>query len=235
MKPEIHIIIFSILALGVISGDCDYGYFEEVNGECKFDCEYDGDNYVSLNQVSFDVIKDECSGVRLAAEAFPSSCNSISDLVYRNDSCTCPFCKCSSTSSTKVIEELSYYSDGPSKNCYEIECEEPYSWYGINDMIFRVDTLDSADNPFDWEDYGTCPPQKCTYSSYYGSNTTVTSGGYWWADGEDSDTDCTEFCYCSSNGDTVCETGWDNIMDNDGLKNAFIRDCGYYYDLAAVK
>ena len=155
----------TILAPGVISQtDCDYGWFEEVNGECQFDCEYDG-NYISLDELSFDTIKEDCSDVRLANEAFPSACNSINDLVWRNDSCSCPFCKCSSTSSTKTIEKIDY---DPSEYCYEVSCEEPYSWYeGINDMIFRYTTLAEANYVFDWEDYGPCPPQECTFLRYY--------------------------------------------------------------------
>ena len=202
MKPNIHIIIFSILALGALSQtDCDYGWFEEDNGECKFDCEYDG-NYIAIDDLSFDFIKDECYNVELAAEAYPSSCNSLNDLVWRNDSCTCPFCKCSSATS-KTIEKMDY---NPSKNCYEIECEEAPSYYdGIKDMIFRVSTLDSVYDVFDWNDYGTCPPQECTYDNYYGSNYTVNAGSYWWKDNGESDTECTEFCYCTVSGETVVE------------------------------
>ena len=234
---QIPMITFGILALGAMSQtDCDYGQFVEVNGECKYNCEY-ADDYISYDELSFTSIKDQCQNVRLANEAYPSSCNSINDLVWRNDSCECPYCKCSDTSSTKDIEDLSYFAAGPRANCYNVECEDlGLQDSGIKDMVFTYsEWWNDAYSWFDWIDYGTCPPQRCYDISSHSYYSTVTAGTYWWASGGDSDTQCTEFCYCTSNGETVCENGWDAIMDNDGVKDSFMRDCGGYRDSAAVK
>ena len=229
--------ISSILTVCVIS-QCDDGWFYEINGTCKFNCDWE-ENYVAIDTLSFDTIKESCSDVKYANILDPSGCKSLNDLVWRNDSCTCPYCKCTKSGSS-YYEEKEYSFDGPYKTCYGCECgEAPYYYDGLKgEMIYDCSQLTYANDPTEWEEYGTCPPNQCTYSEAYGGNKTVYSGtyeGYWWQDGGDSDDLCTEFCYCPPYGDTVCATGYAKIMANSDLKKAFMKDCGSQYYSGAVK
>ena len=38
---------------------------------------------------------------------------------------------------------------------------------------------------------------------------------------------CQEFCYCSGINGKICEYGYENIMENDQLKYAFMEECCY--------
>ena len=106
-----------------------------------FNCEYNG-NYVETDTLPFDVIKNQCQNIRLANQFNPSKCNSLDDLVYRNDTCECPYCKCS-TKSARLEEEVSYNGNlyqsdsGPYAACYNCTCQEPlWYWDGITDLIY---------------------------------------------------------------------------------------------------
>ena len=237
-----HFLSASILVLGAIAAElCDYGYFSEINETCKFKCDWDG-NYDDIDSLSFETIMDACDDVKLANELDPTSCNSLDDLLWMNDTCSCPFCQCSSVGAV-ATEKLSYDTDGPSKSCVQCECQiAPWYYDGIvGEMFYTCSTLKSVqawDGPSDWNNYGSCPPNQCTYYDTNKGNVTVYSGQYdafWWQDGGNYSTYCTEFCYCPDSGDVVCATGWDNIMADEGLKNAFIRDCGGSHSSGAVK
>ena len=228
------ICIASLTLIGVLSQtDCSYGGFDEdENGECMYNCEWDN-NYVEISTLSFDFIKDECSGVSKAAALFPDDCNSVQDLVYSDESCRCPYCKCSTEDLQGVTGTTLKW--GPSKYCYNCTCSaDAAENYGVTDMVYNCDNLGGVNDPWNWDDY-QCPPQTCIETEYNGNKLEKSQGWYWWHDVGDSDTLCQEFCYCSGKDGKICETGYDNILANDVLANAFHADCGYSFASAAVK
>ena len=227
------ICIASLSIIGVLSQtDCSYGGFDWVNGKCMFNCEYQG-NYVEISTLSFDLIKDECSDISRAAALFPNDCNSLDDLVYSDTTCRCPYCKCSTQDLDGEIETLLSY--GPSQVCLNCTCSNDAvanTYYGIEEMVYDCDYLYGTSDPINWNNY-QCPPETCMRTTG-GNEYEASSGSYWWED-VSSATLCTEFCYCSPKVGKICATGYDNILANDVLTEQFHRDCGNYYDAAAVK
>ena len=203
---------------------CPWGDFETYNDQCMFDC--NSGNYAEISTLSFNFIRSQCKNVDIGYRE--GICNSLQDLVYRNDSCQCPYCKCSSSGSS-YPEILKY---DPSKECFNCTCGTVPSYYEIFDKIYDCDQIMEAYNPVDWEFYG-CPPNKCEVTDYLGRTRTYSAGQHWWADVGDQDTFCTKLCYCPATGDAVCATGFSNIVNDDKLNYALINDCDY--DLRAVK
>ena len=226
------ICIASLTIIGVLSQtDCSYGGFSTnpSNNKCMFDCEYDA-NYVEISTLSFDFIKDRCSGVSRAAEFFPSECNSLDDLVYAEDYCSCPYCKCSDLDG-EVGTLLSYVS----QVCLNCTCSDDTfinSFYGIEENIIYCDSLYGTSDPIDWNNY-QCPPETCTETEYDGDINQLYPGDLFWGDVGDSDTKCTKFCYCSAKEGEICATGYANILADDILADQFHYDCGS--SLEAVK
>ena len=206
--------------VGTLSQFCDdWGYFKEYNNECMFQCE-GSDNYIEINTLSFDpMIINYCSQIEKAYEY--GLCNSLDDLVWRDDRCNCPYCSCSS--------EGLFYRDTttyqPQLQCDKCICGKIPDYDGImTDMVYDCQEIINVDNPFDYNFY-SCPPNECT-ATINGENKTVIAGEKWWSE-------CTKFCYCPGNGNTVCETGFSNIIANDDLNIQLINDCSY--TLEAVK
>jgi len=238
------LITWSLLLISVFSqNNCDYGRFEAVDDygsdifestlsySCMFDCEYDN-NYIEIEDLPFDTIKSACSNVERVANAYPDDCNSLDDLVFPSDYgyCSCPYCKCSKKNEEGEI--LTMVSYGPQKECESCTCSASATNYGIDEMVYNCDQLMEVDDPREWNDF-QCPPESCTATSYSGSTNELDGGDYWWNDVGDSDIFCTEFCYCSGKDGEVCETGYTNIMANDGLFNKFMYSCGDYNNAAA--
>ena len=212
------LIVASLLILRVSSQTCnDFGYFIENNGECMFWCSTDSD-YIPITDLTFDFFKSLCITVSGANLYYPDHCNSLQDLVFRNNSCGCPYCQCiNQDGSSSVLQTQKLITDGPLKTCYNCTCSIPPSSYGINESMFHCDDIIEARFPSDWNDY-KCPPETCSSSHELGD--------IWWDDVDDSDTLCTKFCYCSPSEGEICETGYGNIMANEKLSNAFLSECG---------
>lgn len=209
---------------------CSYGWFEENNGECMFNCNYE-DDFVEPSTLSFSFIRSTCSNVEDAYQQ--GICDSIDDLVYRADYCTCPYCKCS-TSSSELVEVFNL--NNPDKTCSNCTCSDaPYDSYGIDDKIYQCTQLISVDSPYEWDLYA-CPPNECIEITSWGDEYIHYAGDEWWNDVDDSNTSCTEFCYCPANGEAICETGYQAILSTyPALKNQFIEDCASTYGSGAVK
>ena len=219
------IYIASLAAIGAVAQTCggDYGDFREVNGECMFDCEYDGE-YVEISTLTFDQIASSCNDVRSAVEN--GICDKLEDLVYRDDDCRCPYCSCSSESS-QYIETI---SNEPQLECDLCTCGEiPYYYGNMTDLVYDCDYIMSV---YEASEYSLfkCPPNECKYNTTYGSQRTIIAGQQYWQDVGDSDTECTTFCYCPGSGDAVCATGWDNIVKTDAMARQLNRDCYYYLE-----
>lgn len=225
--------IFAVIsAIGVFGDDlCDYGGFDRVNDTCMYNCNWDN-VYIDIEDLSFETIMEECDNVE---QGYANGiCTGVGDLVYRNDSCECPYCKCTEMGST-LVEEISYDSDsGPSKQCENCTCSEPDWWMkrnGITDLIYQCNYLINADNPQNWEFY-ECPPNQCVYNetSEWGGWYTneFTAGDVIWPNVEDDSTECTEFCYCPSSGDPICTSGYDNILGDETTAYLFDNRCDYY-------
>ena len=229
------ITIASLTIIGVLSQtDCDYGGFDEdENGECMYNCEWDN-NFVEISTLSFDFIKEECSGISTAAALFPNDCNSLDDLVYSDTDCRCPYCKCSTENLEGVTGTKLQWVSQTCYNCTCSDTSDANTYYGITEMVYECDFLAGVDSPYNWDDY-QCPPETCTEIEYDGEETKREGNDYWWDDVGDSDTLCTEFCYCSGKDGKICATGYANILANDLLADAFHRDCGWDSDSAAVK
>ena len=222
-----HIILLNLFICGVLSQtDCKDGSFKEVNGECKYYCRTD-DRYISIDSLSFDFIKEaDCDNIRQANKYDSSQCNSIEDLVWNNNTCECPYCKCSNTDSFNYVNYYTYYISFPEVVCLNCSCGY-HDIDGINDIVYNCINLENQAVRVDlWEEY-QCPPNECQETRQSGQTFNRDSFEYWWQDFlNDSDTLCQEFCYCPESGNAVCQTGWDNILDDDGLKTAFMEDCG---------
>ena len=220
--------IASLVIIVASSEYCGYGTFTDqtTNGECQFLC--NGETYVDIEDLTFDMIKNNCGDVAAAAAINPD-CNSLDDLVYAEFGnqfiCQCPYCKCSTKDTNGETTELfKYQADEvfttPSKECYNCTCVD-WSWSGYFDqgtMINRCTQLSTTQNPDTWSDF-TCPPAKCEASK--------SGGQFWYEDVSDSDTTCEEYCYCDGSGDEVCKTGFSNIVKNDKMVNQLRSDCAY--------
>ena len=218
------IFITSILING-ISSSCVFGFFSGTNPDCTFYCNFD--SFISVYNLSFTEIKIQCDNVRIASLAYPNDCNSLDDLLWRNDSCSCPYCPCTQQQDESVLSELLYYNDDtshmhPVKECVSCKCSSPSSsnYGGIDGFIYECDTEMIVDDFLGWDDY-ICPPDTCKDDN----NNTKQVGDYWWEDVEDYNTLCQQFCYCSGTDGKICAYGYENIMENDKLKWAFMKDC----------
>ena len=230
------VICFASLLIGYISADCNYGYFQAQNETCMFNCEYS--QWIPAENLTFIDIVYGCENIRTANLAYPDDCNSLDDIVWRNDTCDCPYCKCSTESDESFFDILSYNSGifdgkGPEKECISCICSTLPPSYGINGYVYDCKSEMSVTNPFEWDDY-QCPPTECKETTYYNYTYCRLVGYNWWDDVGDSETLCTEFCYCSGKDGKVCETGYENIMANDGLRYQFMSNCGSWYEEAAA-
>ena len=199
------------------------------NGTCGFNC--DPDTFVPFDNLTFSEIKRGCDNIRYTNSLYPNDCNSTNDLIWRNDSCSCPFCKCQQQEENEelFIEPITWIDflpmTHPVKECIGCTCSEPSSDYGINGLIYQCDLKMEVDNFLKWSDYA-CPPNTCKD----GNNNTKEVSEYWWENVKDDETLCQQFCYCSGTDGKICATGYDNIMANDKLRYAFIENCGDTYD-----
>ena len=198
--------------------NCKYGRFNEYNGECMFDCEYQN-NYVATSTLSFDFIAEQCDDVRTANE--DGICDNLDDLVWRDDQCQCPYCACSSAG-TSYKEVINY---NPELKCYEITCDQLPSYNGnITDNIYQRQHKISVFWANEYDLFG-CPPNTCI-------NGTKIAGDSWW---NDTDPTCTTFCYCPGDGEAICETGSANIIANEALSYQFIKKCGHQNNIKGVE
>ena len=155
------ICIASLIIIGVLSQtDCSSGGFSKKNGECMFNCQWEG-NYIEISTLSFDFIKDICTDrVGVPAALFPDDCNSLDDLYYSETTCGCPYCKCSTPDLDD--EFLTLYSYGPEQTCYDCFCS---TFIGKTDELYFCDYEYGTNDPFSWNNY-QCPPESCTATEY---------------------------------------------------------------------
>eukprot|EP01084_Bolivina_argentea_P059274 108215_1 len=206
-----------LFALGTVSGVfCRYGGWEDINGTCMLNCEYNG-LYLQISELSFESIKNTCYNIKDAAEFNPTECNSLDDLIYTDESCTCPYCKCS-TNGNEIINQLQYVK----KSCENCTCGYHQYYDDIEDLIYQCDNLIYSYDQVTWNDY-QCPPKICTTDVLLPKS--VAQGEGWWADVDDPDTECSKYCYCAADGQTQCVTGFDTIYANEKIKNEFINRC----------
>eukprot|EP01084_Bolivina_argentea_P130984 231229_1 len=104
------------------SNDCYDGEFElnDLN-ECVFNCNENSIKYIAKTEVTFDQLLHSCYNVRRGFQL--GDCTTLDDLVW-NDSCTCPYCKCTdkdSSGSSVLFEQIL------DKTCYNCTCNtHPY-------------------------------------------------------------------------------------------------------------
>ena len=146
------IYIAPLYLIGALSESCDYGEFYEYNDKCMFNCEYNG-NYVEIDTLSFEQIASECENVQSAFE--DGICDSLDDLVWRDDECDCPYCECSSITSSyeKTISFSPYLS------CDLLTCGEIPNYYGnLTDTVYTYDNAISVSSAAEYS-YWSCPPR----------------------------------------------------------------------------
>ena len=231
-------LVIASFIVNVISQSCEWGNFYEDNtNTCLFDCEADG-YYIPLDTVPFDIIKDKCPRIAYANYLYPDDCNSTSDLFY--GSCNCPYCKCTNPNTFDLGERLAYGTStflppvGPTATCVNCTCTDTLLSH-LSETVYDCNLLLQADDPRELEEY-SCPPNTCTDTTWWGETVDFTAGDYWWSDNGNSSKLCTEFCYCTGNGGSICETGYENILNDDKLLGAFKADCHLYNSgLPAVK
>ena len=211
----------AVICVSSLDEDCSFGSWTNDGGVCSFNCNKAG-NYVPASNLTYDLIYKECQNIRILAS--DGICDSIDDLVW-SDSCGCPYCKCDSNSSTAsyITEVVSWE---PSKTCSRCTCEDVHWTLDIPnaEKIYDCETLiavDSGDSS-QWDFY-SCPPNTCDNRK---------AGAQWWSNNESSST-CNTFCYCPLEGDSICATGYENIMADKELSRQFNEDCGF--DVRAVK
>lgn len=120
----LRILAISILPVASTIAGCEYGRSEILNDTCNYYCQSGSDatsenKYFNLSSLPFDYIKSECSNVRMAADN--GICDGIQDLVYRNDTCGCPYCECQSPQS----DLTEYLTNWPTKVCMNCTCQQP--------------------------------------------------------------------------------------------------------------
>ena len=222
----IHIASLTIIGLAN-AGDpyCGGGTFTDGTGECKFICS--DQTYIDIEDLTFDMIKDNCGNVAAAA-AINDNCNSLEDLVYTQDECQCPYCKCSGDMVWETTEISRYHSgDGlanPSKQCYNCTCVD---WTAVSSIESKINwcyQTTQAQDPDDFDLY-KCPSAKCEANRYNGTD--IVYGGTYWAEDVDEGEMCETLCYCDGTDGKICKTGWENIVDDDKMVNWLRDDCQY--------
>ena len=90
--------------------DCEFGYFGYLSTRypCAFHCNNKDSEWLTVDKVSYELIYEACENIRKVASE--GICDTLDDLVFRSDECTCPYCKCNGTESDPDIfyETLSY-------------------------------------------------------------------------------------------------------------------------------
>ena len=221
----------------VSSQTCGYGYFTTSNDSCVFNCEYS--SLIPITDLTFTDITNECDSMRIANTLYPDDCNSLNDLLWRNDSCECPYCPCTIEQNEASTIGITSYEGGlfdglgPRKECVSCTCSSLPSSYGIDSLVYECESEMIVDNQLIWDDY-QCPPEEACYKTSSGGNQYGRDvGDYWWDDVSDSNTLCETFCYCSGTDGQICETGFDDIMSNEKLLYAFMGSCGGVYNSGA--
>ena len=218
MESSTIFIIYSLLNV-VIAQYCDSGQFDTIQGNCKFDCNYNG-NYINMSSIPIYTIRKLCPSIDAAMRLYTCT---IDDFVWPSDSCGCPYCKCTTQNSGGDISEIEYYKEEQlQKSCYNCTCSAS-SDSGITSLIYSCKRLVVADDPFSFGNF-RCPPTLCIDSD--GNERAIDES---WFEQNTNDTLCEAFCYCSAEG-TICETGFENILDNDVLATAFQEECGNAFD-----
>jgi len=225
--------IAPLLIVSAVSQDitnCDYGQFEvdPSTGNCAFDCEYD-DRYVAISTLSFAFIKEQCRNVEYAAILYPDDCASLTDLVWPRD-CECPFCGCSTETSTPEYDTLTKYVE---KECVSILCQSVVDDAGEEALVRQFNSELSVSDAVLWNEFA-CPPQTCTVATsvgtYYEHTHEYTQGEHWFPG--NSDGTCGDsFCFCGSDGNENCANFsaiTSSTDDHDLLKYKFLDECRYY-------
>ena len=244
--------IFGVLS--ITDEECGYPYgWEYQNGVCSYQCTIDEEvdefgnvlkqsvSYTPASQLTFDFIKDVCWETTIAEinSLLPSECNSLDDLVWPADSCGCPYCKCNAVSdpsyqkfeSTRIGDNDAHdWPDEIQAKCYECTCAQS-SDSSITDYVYQCDLSRSVTNADDWQ-YYSCPINTCIKTNYDESTSEYEAGLSWFADTTDQNELCETFCYCDGTGNSVCQTGFDAIM-NQNINLA--KFAAFKFDIQAVK
>ena len=215
----------NLLAIAKAAGEsgCSGSFELDDNDQCSFQCDYN-DEYISLSDIPFSVIRDKCINVEFAAKSYGCTKN---DLIYGTD-CGCPYCQCTNSNQANDFQSVYQYDVhnpvyvSAAQICYNCSCGSKTS-IGINDTVYDCQDIEES-NPWNW-DYYTCPPVTCTYIDSVSNQTiTINSGDSYFDNVGDSQA-CETFCYCKPDGYIECQTGMDNIINTDGINNVFQRKC----------
>ncbi len=210
---SIVVLLLRLLIHGQAVDDCSIGYFGfyGVNNTCVWNCDT-GPSVISIESLSFLEIERKCSNIAA------SPCTNLNELIWTTDICQCPYCKCSpeNTQGSLIMHE-SYFR----KSCYNCTCTQPQSDPNIIDLVYQCDTLFTTNEASGWQIF-TCPPNSC--DDGIGS-----LGQGYWAD-VNSNEACNKYCYCYGDGTTVCETGYQSILNSQytELVDAFMDICFQY-------
>eukprot|EP01084_Bolivina_argentea_P070370 127926_1 len=204
---------------GVISNSnyCEYGHFSEVNETCIFMC-VTGGYHMQKSTLSFEFIMNHCHQIKKANKYYPDECNSLDDLIYVSDGCSCPHCKCSTKN---LVGELQQNYRYICQQCLNCTCDIYYDYYdtSTDDLVYQCDGIMGVCSQNEWNEY-SCPPiapNTCTSGSYL----TISGETYW------DTTECTKYCHCDSSGTTTCADSFTSIFENNKLYSELASACEY--------
>eukprot|EP01083_Nonionella_stella_P039490 107405_1 len=127
-----------------------------------------------------------------------------------------PACSCEVYDFSAETQEDVVYSTYFAKQCWSCHCGENENGK-YHSCTLESNKVDSAQ---DWNLF------ECPRSTQCVDDTGVAHYAYtgWFGsiDGE-----CSKYCYCTGQGTTVCEEGWDNILgsSNEALLTSFMNEC----------
>eukprot|EP00484_Ammonia_sp_Unknown_P021795 CAMPEP_0197027634 /NCGR_PEP_ID=MMETSP1384-20130603/7506_1 /TAXON_ID=29189 /ORGANISM="Ammonia sp." /LENGTH=559 /DNA_ID=CAMNT_0042456505 /DNA_START=82 /DNA_END=1761 /DNA_ORIENTATION=+ len=207
----------ALLVAGVVSNtDCNYGYFraDSSSGTCMFDCEHDG-RFVEISTLDFDFIREVCNNVEIASVFSPSTCSSLSDLVWpQYPYCGCPACGCSTENTAgDAVTYTKYFS----QSCFNCTCETPAWYFGTNQSVYSCEGLAQSSDWYTWSDF-VCPPATCTDT---GSTNDYSTGALWWKNNTD---ETCKLCYCASSGTAECSSYSEMVASTDSTVSRAFRD-----------
>ena len=224
-RPTMLLLIVSTITINVISqSQCLWGQFEYNEDVCMFRCRHPNTDYVNSSSLSFEQIINNCENVSSANRVHGCT---MEDLVWPQDICQCPHCKCSSLSAMSSTQLMTYDPPGLSSRCINCTCHTS-SDSGITDLVYSCDELlyveytpekQPWETPWQWNHY-KCPPESCMQSNGVQKNVYDA----WFEDVADG-SHCDTFCFCSASEGNICATGWSDIVSTPILADKLADQC----------
>eukprot|EP01084_Bolivina_argentea_P005790 10932_1 len=214
----IYLLYISWLFITQAANDCYYGWFElDGLSECVFNCNGRDVKYIDKAEVTFDQIVHSCGNVQRGYAL--GYCEELADLVWGDDcQYSCPYCKCTDKDASGTAESVEQIMR---KKCYNCTCDEHKYDATYEGYIFDCDSTGSVSDAYQWKDF-QCPMKYCIGND----DDKIDINDKWWANVA-ADAKCDKFCYCDTDAETTCVTGWSNILEseNEGLVDSFNREC----------